>query len=79
MITTPRPTRQFVRQPTHEVVPGQLVALRLLVDRRDELSARRVQTVNRLHRLLTELIAGGADRDLTATSPRPRPSGYWPR
>jgi transposase len=44
-----------------------LVALRLLVDRRDELSARRVQTVNRLHRLLTELIAGGAGRDLTAT------------
>ena len=33
----------------------ELVALRLLVNRRDELSARRVQTVNRLHRLLTEL------------------------
>jgi transposase len=44
-----------------------LVALRLLVDRRDELSARRVQTVNRLHRLLTELIPGGAGRDLSAT------------
>ena len=45
----------------------ELVALRLLVDRRDELSARRVQTVNRLHRLLTELIDGGAGKDLTAT------------
>jgi transposase len=45
----------------------ELVALRLLVDRRDELSARRVRTVNRLHRLLTELIAGGAGKDLTAT------------
>ena len=45
----------------------ELVALRLLVDRRDELSARRVQTVNRLHRLLTELIPGGAGKDLTAT------------
>jgi len=45
----------------------QLVALRLLVDRRDELLARRVQTVNRLHRLLTELIPGGAGRDLSAT------------
>ncbi len=45
----------------------ELVALRLLVDRRDELSALRVQTVNRLHRLLTELIAGGAGKDLTAT------------
>ena len=45
----------------------ELVALRLLADRRDELSARRVQTVNRLHRLLTELIPGGAPRDLSAT------------
>jgi transposase len=45
----------------------ELIALRLLVDRRDELSARRVQTVNRLHRLLTELIPGGAGKDLTAT------------
>src|SRR5512141_442420 len=45
----------------------ELVALRLLADRRDELSARRVQTVNRLHRLLTELTAGGAGKDLTAT------------
>src|SRR3954454_4830116 len=44
-----------------------LVALRLLVDRRDELSARRVQTVNRLHRLLTELVPGGAGKDLTST------------
>jgi len=45
----------------------ELIALRLLADRRDELSARRVQTVNRLHRLLTELIPGGAGKDLTAT------------
>ena len=45
----------------------ELVALRLLADRRDELSARRVQTVNRLHRLLAELIPGGAGKDLTAT------------
>ncbi len=45
----------------------ELVALRLLVDRRDELSARRVQTVNRLHRLLTELIPGGAEKNLSAT------------
>ena len=52
----------------------ELLAARLLVDRRDELSARRVQTVNRLHRLLTELIPGGAGKDLTAT----RPSSCWP-
>lgn len=45
----------------------ELIALRLLTDRRDELSRRRVQTVNRLHRLLTELIPGGAKkRDLSA-------------
>ena len=43
-----------------------LVALRLLADRRDELSRLRVQTVNRLQRLLTELIPGGAKRDLSA-------------
>jgi len=35
-------------------------------DRRDELSALRVQNVSRLHRLLAELIPGGAPRDLTA-------------
>ena len=40
--------------------------MRLLADRRDELSRRRVQTVNRLQRLLTELIPGGAKRDLSA-------------
>src|SRR5918993_597043 len=33
-------------------VDGELVALRLLADRRDELSRLRAQTVNRLHRLL---------------------------
>jgi hypothetical protein len=44
----------------------ELIALRLLADRRDELSRRRVQTVNRLQRLLTELVPGGAKRDLSA-------------
>ena len=44
----------------------ELVALRLFTDRRDELSHRRVQTVNRLHRLLAQLIPGGAKRDLSA-------------
>jgi len=43
------------------------VALRLLVDRRDELSARRVQTVNRLNRLLT---ANKAKRLLATVRPR---------
>ena len=69
----------------------ELVALRLLADRRDELSALRVQTVNRLHRLLAELIPGGAPRNLSATkakhaarrgaAPNPgraRQPGGWP-
>jgi hypothetical protein len=46
----------------------ELVALRLLADRRDELSQLRVQTVNRLQRLLTELI--GWRRTSTARQSR---------
>ena len=57
----------------------ELVALRLLADRRDELSARRVQTVNRLHRLLTELIPGGAGKDLTATKAKRLLAAVRPR
>jgi transposase len=45
---------------------GQLEALRMLVDQRDQLSSRRVQTVNRLHCLLAELTPGKAKKDLTA-------------
>ncbi len=40
--------------------------LRLLSDRRDELTAERRRTVNRLHRLLRELHPGGAPRELSA-------------
>src|SRR6516165_11660898 len=39
--------------------PG-LAVLRLLCDRRDELSGARAQALNRLHRLFLELIPGGA-------------------
>jgi transposase len=42
------------------------VALRLLADRRDELGVARSQTVNRLHRLLLELLPGGAKKFLSA-------------
>ena len=38
------------------------VALRLLADRRDELGAARTLTINRLHRLLVELVPGGAKK-----------------
>ena len=54
------------RQLTEVRVDDELVALRLLVDRRDELGRTRTQTINRLHRLLLELIPGGAKRFLTA-------------
>ena len=49
---------------------GQLEALRTLVDHRDQLTSRRVATVNRLHRLLAELVPGQAKKDLTALRPR---------
>lgn len=41
------------------------VALRLLIDRRGELGRARTQTLNRLHRLLLELLPGGAKRYLS--------------
>jgi transposase len=37
----------------------------MLVDRRAELSRARVQTVNRVHRLLSELVPGQRKRDIT--------------
>ena len=46
------------------------VALRLLADRRDELGTARAQTVNRLHRLLLELLPGGAKKFLSAAQAR---------
>ncbi|MBK5223771.1 MAG: IS110 family transposase [Acidimicrobiia bacterium] len=40
--------------------------LRLLSDRRDELNEERRRTINRLHRILRDLIAGGASIELSA-------------
>ncbi|WP_206055257.1 IS110 family transposase [Nocardia sp. CS682] len=48
----------------------ELVALGMLVDRRDELGRARTETVNRLHRLLLELVPGGAKRWLSAGQAR---------
>ncbi len=45
---------------------GELEALRMLSDRRDELSHLRAQTVNRLQRLLAELIPGQRTKSLSA-------------
>jgi transposase len=53
---------------------GDLEALRMLTDRRDELARQRVQTVNRLERLLSELLPGQRKRD----SPPCRPRRCWP-
>jgi len=57
-----------VRTPTLRVlrVDGEPEALRMLSDRREELSRLRVQTVNRLHRLLAELVPGQTKKDLSA-------------
>ncbi|HEX8867737.1 MAG TPA: IS110 family transposase [Lentzea sp.] len=45
-------------------------ALRLLVDHRDELGHARTQTVNRLHRLLLDLLPGVAKKFLSAAQAR---------
>ena len=47
-------------------VDDTMVSLRLLCDRRDELTALRTQAICRLHRLLAELTPGGTRRGLTA-------------
>ena len=43
----------------------ELETLRMLADRREELTRARVQSVNRLHRLLSELTPGKSKKDLT--------------
>ena len=48
------------------VSDGETTVLRLLADRRDELSQQRRQAVNRLHRHLRDLVPGGAPTSLTA-------------
>ena len=54
----------------------QLEALRLLVDRRAELSRARIQCVNRVHRLLSELVPGQSQE---GHHHRPGQDGSWPR
>jgi transposase len=44
----------------------QATVLHLLTKRREDLVAARTQTINRLHRLLVDLVPGGAGRNLTA-------------
>lgn len=52
------------------IVDDTTVALRLLVDRRDQLGHARTQIVSRLHHLLLELIPGAAKKFLSAQQAR---------
>jgi transposase len=55
------------RQDLSRVAPDDHCAvLRLLSDRRDELTSERRRAINRLHRLLRDLHPGGAPRQLSA-------------
>jgi len=56
-----------VRTPALRVLAydAELEALRMLADRRDELSKTRVQAANRLHRLLAELVPGQRKKNIT--------------
>jgi len=58
---------------------GELETLRMLADRREELTRTRVQTVNRLQRLLAELTPGKAKRDLTALQAKAIVASVRPR
>ena len=63
---------------TVEVDPD-LVVLGLLADRRDELGRARTQTVNRIRRLLLELLPGGAKKFLSAARARALIAAVRPR
>ncbi|MEU4321170.1 IS110 family transposase [Nocardia fluminea] len=58
---------------------SELIALGMLADRRDELGRARTDTVNRLHRLLLELLPGGAKQFLSATQARKLVATVKPR
>jgi transposase len=47
-------------------VEDQAMVLHLLTNRREDMVRMRTQTINRLHRLLVDLVPGGARRNLTA-------------
>ncbi|GAB3329354.1 transposase [Micromonospora halotolerans] len=49
---------------------ADLQVMGMLADRRDELGRARTQTSNRLHRLMLELLPGGAKRFLSALQAR---------
>jgi transposase len=60
-------------------VEEDLVVMGMLADRRDELGQARTQVVNRLHRLLLELLPGGAKKFLSARQARSMIAPVRPR
>ncbi|MGB3763049.1 MAG: IS110 family transposase [Ornithinimicrobium sp.] len=60
-------------------VDGELEAMRMLTDRREALTRRRVQTVCRLQALLAELLPGRAKRDITALQAKKMLASVRPR
>jgi len=60
-------------------VDGELEALRMLTDRREALTRRRIQTVNRLQALLAELLPGQAKKDITPLQAKAMLASIRPR
>jgi transposase len=60
-------------------VDGELEALRMLADRREALTRRRVQTVGRLQARLAELLPGQAKKDITTGQAKAMLAGVRPR
>lgn len=60
-------------------VDGELEALRMLVERREALTRRRVQSVNRLQALLAELLPGQAKKDITTGQAKKMLASVRPR
>ena len=58
---------------------GELEALRMLTDRREALTRRRVQTVDRLQALLAELLPGQAKKDITTGQAKAMLASVRPR
>ena len=58
---------------------ADLVVMGMLVDRRDELGRARTQAVNRLHRILLELLPGGAKTFLSSHQARALVATVRPR
>ena len=60
-------------------VDGELEALRLLADRRDTLTRRRIQTVDRLQALLAELLPGQAKKNISTGQAKTMLASVRPR